>query len=258
MHGSSLPPKQRQALHLRLAAAVPDAPKRALHLAAGTEQPDADVAAELETAAEIAVRRGAPEAAAELLEHAIRLTPDDHRSLRWARTTAAAEQHYAAGEFARVRQLLEELLLKQPDGPISARARVRLALVRRDDFEFATWMLDQALAEAGDDDRLIFEIERVRSEWSTNLGDYAGTVAHAEMAVASAERIGERLPLASALAQLGAGLFYRGQGIQRELFERAIELEHGADESTPTYYLASVAYGTVLRIETTSTQPGRC
>ena len=249
VHYSSIPAAERGELHLRLAAAVSDPEERALHLASGTERPDERVAEELDSSARLAVRRGAPEAAATLLEHAARLTPADPPSARWARTTDAAAQHYAAGEFERVRQLLEELLLERPDGPTSARARVWLALVRRDDFEFAAQMLDKALADAGDDDRLIFEIELVRSEVSTNLGDYAGSVAHAEAAVASAERLAEPGPLASALAQLGAGLFYRGEGLPRDLFERAIELEHGADESSPTYYLASVVYGTLLRIE---------
>jgi DNA-binding NarL/FixJ family response regulator len=234
---------------LRLAAAVADPEERAVHLAAGTEQPDEGVAAEIERAAELAARRGAPEAAAELLEHALRLTPPDRRSVRWARTVIASERHYDAGEFERVRGLLEELLLERPDGPTSARARLRLALVRRDDFEFGAWMLNQALVDAGDDDRLIIEIERVRSEWSTNLGDYAGTVAHAQVAVASAERLGEPAPLASALAQLGASLFYRGKGLARDLFERAIELERAADESVPTYYTAGSSYGALLRIE---------
>ena len=249
VHYASVPATERHELHLRLADAVSDPEERAVHLAAGTERPDERVAAEIERAAGLAVRRGAPEAAADLLEHAIRLTPAEHRSLRWARTVTASEQHYAAGEFERARGLLEGLLLEQPDGPTSARARLGLALVRRDDFEFGAWMLDQALVDAGDDDRLIIEIERVRSEWSTNLGDYAGTVGHAQVAVASAERLGEPAPLASALAQLGASLFYRGQGIPRSLFERAIELERGADESTPTYYTAGSSYGALLRIE---------
>ena len=111
-------------------------------------------------------------------------------------------------------------------------------------------MLDQALVDARDDDRLIVAIERVRSEWSSaNLGDYSGTAGHAEAAVASAERLGEPGPLALALAQLGASLFLRGQGIRRDLFERAIELEREADESTTTYYLASSTYGAALRME---------
>jgi DNA-binding NarL/FixJ family response regulator len=44
-------------------------------------------------------------------------------------------------------------------------------------------------------------------------------------------------------------LFYRGQGLPRALFERAIDLERGADESGPTYYTAGSSYGALLRIE---------
>ena len=250
VHYASVPPAARQELHLRLAEVVPDPEERALHVALGTAAPDERAACELEHAAAIAVSRGAPEAAADLLEHAIRLTPDDLDEARWSRTTAAADQRYAVGDFEMVRELIEALLLEQPGGSIGAHARLRLALVRRDDFEFGASLLDQALIDARDDDRLIVAIERVRSEWyGANLGGYTDAVAHAKAAVASAERLGEPAPLASAMAQLGSTLFYRGEGISRDLFERAIELERGADESTPTYYMASTAYGTILRIE---------
>ena len=123
VHYASVPEVERQELHLRLAGVVPDPEERALHLALGTAAPDEHVASELERVAAIAVARGAPEAAADMLEHAIRLTPVDLHQRRWSRTTAAAEQHYAAGEFELVRDLLEELLLEQPGGLTSARAR---------------------------------------------------------------------------------------------------------------------------------------
>jgi ATP/maltotriose-dependent transcriptional regulator MalT len=44
-------------------------------------------------------------------------------------------------------------------------------------------------------------------------------------------------------------LFYHGQGIRHDLFERAMELEHIAGATTSTYYLASTSYGMQLRIE---------
>ncbi|MGO9890469.1 MAG: AAA family ATPase [Solirubrobacteraceae bacterium] len=202
VHYASVQPGDRRELHLCLAAVVPDQEERALHLALGTDTPDSGVAGEIDHAADLAARRGAPEAAAELLEHAIRLTPVDQDQARWARTVTAAERHLAAGDFVAARRLLEQLLLERPDSRTSARARLLLALVRRDDFEFAVWMLEQALADAGEDDRLITEIEMVFQEWCINLGDYAGTVRHAEAALASAERLGEPGPLASALAAL--------------------------------------------------------
>ena len=110
-------------------------------------------------------------------------------------------------------------------------------------------MLQQALLDAGDDDRLITEILLVYCDWSANVGDYAGEVERARAAIISAERLGEPGPLASALAALGAGLFVRGDGIRHDLFERAIELERSVPQSSSTYYLPSTIYGTLLRIE---------
>ena len=247
VHYASVPPEDRRELHLCLAAVVPDEEERALHLALGTDLPDSGVAGEIGRAAELAGRRGAPEAAAELLEHAIRLTPVDQQESRWARTVTAAERHLASGDFAAARRLLEQLLLEQPDGRSSARARLLLALVRRDDFEFAVWMLQQALVDAGEDDRLIVEIEMVYWDWCTNLGDYAGSARHAEAALASAERLGEPGPLALALAAVGGTRFISGQPLPRALFERAIELEHQAGEMLATFHLPSMLYGGYLR-----------
>ena len=249
VHYASVPARERRDLHLRLAGAVSTREERAMHLALGSEAPDEDVAGELEAVAALAARRGAPDAAAELLEQAIRLTPLDLHQPRWSRTTAAAEQHYAAGDSAQARKLLEQVLLEQPDGPTSARARLRLALVRTDDFELGASMLQQALLNAGDDDRLITEILLVSCDLSGNLGDYAGEVERARSAVISAEQLGEPGPLAAALAALGAGMFNRGEGIRHDLFKRAIELESVAGEASSTYYVPSTTYGTLLRIE---------
>ena len=205
VHYASIPPPERHELHLRLADASPDPEQRALHLALGTEAPDENVAGELELAAALAARRGAPEAAADLLEHAIRLTPVDQREARWSRTTAAADQHYAAGDSEQVRKLLERLLLERPGGQTSARARLRLAMVRTDDFEFAASMLQQALVDAGDDDRLITEIELVHGDWSANLGDYADMVGHARRGGRQ-----RRAPRRAGTARVGAGRARRG------------------------------------------------
>jgi DNA-binding NarL/FixJ family response regulator/tetratricopeptide (TPR) repeat protein len=246
VHYASVPAQERHELHLRLAGAVADPEERALHLALGTREPDEDVAGELERAASLAARRGAPEAAAELLEHAIRLTPVDHDQARWTRTVTAAERHLVGGDFAAARALGEQLLLEQPDGRSSARARLVLAIVRKDDFEFAVSMLQQALIDAGEDDRLTTEIELVLSDWCSNLCDFAGVVSHAEAAVASAERLGEPGSLATALGMLGGALFNAGQPLPHDLFKRAIELEHQAGETVATLYLPSTIYGGAL------------
>ncbi len=66
---------RRREVHRRLASQVEEAEERARHLALGSSRPDAAIARELDAAAELAHARGAPEAAAELAELALELTP---------------------------------------------------------------------------------------------------------------------------------------------------------------------------------------
>ena len=65
---------ERRDVHRLLAPLVTDREEHALHLARGTLEPDEGVASTLEATAEEAAKRGHPEVAAELAEHAVRLT----------------------------------------------------------------------------------------------------------------------------------------------------------------------------------------
>ena len=75
---------RRHRLHASIAAVVKDLQERGRHLALAAGSPDAVVADEVEAAAGLARDRGAHDAAAELLDHAIRLTPpgDDEPRIR--------------------------------------------------------------------------------------------------------------------------------------------------------------------------------
>ena len=68
-------PGERQALHLALAGVAGDETLRARHLALSAPAQDAEVAGIVAAAATAAARRGAAHDAAELAEHALRLTP---------------------------------------------------------------------------------------------------------------------------------------------------------------------------------------
>src|SRR5919201_2416333 len=72
-----LRPRARRALHRRRGQVVQGPEQRARHVELGAEGPDPALAATLDAAAAQAQARGAPEAAAELAEHAITLTPPD-------------------------------------------------------------------------------------------------------------------------------------------------------------------------------------
>ena len=66
---------ERRTLHLALADMARDETLRARHLALSAPAQDADVAETVAAAAAAAARRGAAHDAAELAEHALRLTP---------------------------------------------------------------------------------------------------------------------------------------------------------------------------------------
>ena len=94
---------QRHQTHRLLAELVDEPEEQALHLALGTQDPDERAAGRLEDAAQRASARGAPDAAAQLAEHASRLTP-----VRWSpadcrRRLAASDYHARAGNGPRPR-----------------------------------------------------------------------------------------------------------------------------------------------------------
>ena len=81
-HGvyTSAPPRRRREMHRRLAELVTEPELRARHLALSATTDEPQTVAALDTAAEIARSRGAPAAAAELLELAIGLGANDPTS----------------------------------------------------------------------------------------------------------------------------------------------------------------------------------
>jgi hypothetical protein len=121
-HYAMAPPARRRAIHRMLSESVRDEELRVRHLALAAEAPDRVSALLIEQAADTAVRRGAPEAAADLLEQAARLTPEASIEAKRSRVIAAAEHHMVAGDFSRARGLLESVLPGMPAGPQRARA----------------------------------------------------------------------------------------------------------------------------------------
>jgi AAA ATPase domain len=113
---AQLSPARKRELHAGLAAVLDDPEERGRHLALAVEHPDAGVASALDEAASRAQARGAPDAAAVLLEQARRLTPADAGDDARRRGIAAAERHFDVGDTERARALLEELAAESPPG----------------------------------------------------------------------------------------------------------------------------------------------
>jgi DNA-binding CsgD family transcriptional regulator len=231
--------QQRHQTHRLLAELLTEPEEQALHLALGTQDPDERAAGRLEDAARRAAARGAPDAAAELAEHASRLTP-----VRWSqadcrRRLAASDYHTQAGNGPRARALLEALIAHLPPGTTRARALAALAELVTDDSRDG--LFTQAVAEASEDLALRAQIERRHGRSKGIAGDYALWEQHAQAAVALAEAAHDSAQLLQALADLATVRLFRGHGMQHVLMARALALESQAGEvaieNRPTHEL---------------------
>src|SRR5262249_52277748 len=143
---TAAPPADRRGMHRRLAGVATDPEERARHLALAAIHLDAETTAALDDGAARARARGAPAAAAELLELTIKLGADTPE-----RRIRLAQHHFDAGDLARARRLLEEAVAGLPAGATRAEALHLLAVVRLhdDSYRESAGYLQQALGEAG-------------------------------------------------------------------------------------------------------------
>jgi DNA-binding CsgD family transcriptional regulator len=142
---------ERRACHLALAGVAGDQTLRARHLALSAPAQDPDVAGTVATAATAAARRGAAHDAAELAEHALRLTPPSAAEYP-ERLLALAQCLMKLGELSRVTELLGPRIGELPAGQL--RARAHLLLGEEADISEHEAHLEQALANCGDDPAL--------------------------------------------------------------------------------------------------------
>jgi DNA-binding CsgD family transcriptional regulator len=113
---SSMSPDERRALHTRIAERVEALEERALHRALAAASADGETAELLDLATESAMRRGAADAAVELKELALRLTPPDDEAAALRRERELADRRYFAGDATGARRQLEEMLLRPMPG----------------------------------------------------------------------------------------------------------------------------------------------
>ena len=217
------PPAEWRAVHAGLAEQAVDPEQRALHLAVAAEGPDETVAAALANAAIRAEARGATTAAAELAEQSAALTPPADVTRRLERLLSAAAALTTVGDGQRARRVLDEVLERAPAGPARADALHKLASQVTDDS--ARSLIDAALVEAGEDDALGADIEHSASVVAMMSGDIPAAVRHVESAARRAERAGRPKLLANALSTLALIRHNAGEGVQRELLERADVLD---------------------------------
>ncbi len=140
-------PALKRQMHRRLGGVVDNPESRARHLAMASVTASPEMLQSLDDAATLARMRGAPAAAAELLDIGIGLGGDTpERQIRSAR------HHFDAGDLPRARTLLDRALKRLPAGTVRAQAAVLLAAVRiyAEGYPGAVPLLEQARAEAGE------------------------------------------------------------------------------------------------------------
>ena len=177
--------KEKQAVHARIAAIVDDPVQRARHVALSSDAPDRETAGVVDDAARVAVDRGAVALAAELAEHALRLTPAEDEDDLDRRALAAARAHSSAGEWTRARTIATDLLTNRDAGAL--RAEALLLLAEFEGLERATALLEEALGAATRQPALQATIH-CRLAWVTRFNKgFAAALEHARAALELAD-----------------------------------------------------------------------
>jgi DNA-binding CsgD family transcriptional regulator len=225
-------PQARRSVHRRLAALVVDPEERARHLALAAGGPDLHVARALEEAGRHARGRGAPDAAAELLELARKLTPPGDGAGFLRRSVEAAEYHFDAGDATRATVLLEEAIATARPGRDRARILFRLASISWLDIGRVQGLSEQALQEAGDH----AEIRAAILEHLAWVGIYRGDLAfaseHARASRQWARRIADPAIRGDSLSTFAMVEFLLGRSAQ-DLMTEAEQLEDLAMREGP-------------------------
>ena len=230
-------PSNRRAMHRALADLEIQPELKARHLALAATTVDDATLATLDAAADTARTRGAPAAAAELLELAIGLGGDK----AWRRLRAAGD-HFQAGDTTRARVLLEEVVEELRPGMLRAIALNLLGAIYIFDNRYAEalQLLTTAVDEAADAPALVVQALMSLS-WTQGLGSFDSGVSEEELveavqnnarrAVEVAEDPGVAPSVRSqALAMWAHTRFMHGEGIDQVTIDRALDLEDDTDD----------------------------
>jgi DNA-binding CsgD family transcriptional regulator len=225
---------ERRSIHRRIAEVVDDPLDRARHLGLAAAGADAEVAAVLDEAARIASGRGAAALAAELAEHALRLTPPAAQDERRRRALAAAQLHHAAGEWTRARTLTTDLLAETGIGSVRPEALMLLSELENQDRSIV--LLDEALWEARSRPAMQSAI-LCRLAWARRFKEEG--MRHAREAFELADEVGDDVLRAQARAVQAVLVWFAGENdTPEELsarardFANAVGGEHMVREAT--------------------------
>jgi ATP/maltotriose-dependent transcriptional regulator MalT len=241
----------RRSAHRALAEVVSDREERARHLALAADGPDSSVALALVDASKLAAGRGASATAAELAELAAALTPADDAPAGRGRRLEAARLRQLSGEGERAREILEQLLAEVPHGVERADVLFLLggyAMEVTPTLPQMTELWQTALREAdGDDGRCARILGRLATNRALD-GDVRAGLVHARAALEKAEQVGDRVLLASVIANVTI-LEHMALDVTPGLLERGVAIEEGLEQSLPFPNSPTMWLGRLLTFE---------
>jgi len=244
------PPASRRAMHRALAAIEVEPELKARHLALATASSDDTTLKALDAAADAARGRGAPAAAAELLDLAIGLGGDKP----WRRIRAAGD-HFQAGSTDHAESLLTPIVDQLRPGMLRGIALNLLAAIRIYDNNFitATDLLTRAVEDAQDVAPILVQT-LMNLSFTQGVGAFAeGTPAqgmfdeslrNAREAATVAENSGIPGLASQALTHWTHTQFMYGHGVDDASLSRALELEQ-FDGDVPIPFSASAVQALV-------------
>lgn len=235
-------PTRRRGMHLRLAGIVDQPELKARHLALATTRGDQETLDALDVAAQMALRRGAPVAAAELVDLARTLGGDTPR-----RRLQSANLHYRAGDIERARELLDHTVAEAPTGLLRAEALCLMATIflAEDRSAEGAEYLERALPDAQDDPAQTTQILVHLSFAQATTGRLDEAMRTIDEAVARGEELENPHLLSQALGFRTMMRFLLGNGVDEAGLQRALQLED-LSEDTPLGTVGAHGQNSVL------------
>lgn len=228
-------PARRRAAHRALAGVVEQPELRARHLAMSAASADPEVLQALDEAADAARARGAPAAAAELLDLAIGLGGDTP-----LRRIRAADHRFQAGDADQAAACLLPAL-EQPPGPLRTVAMTLRARMQIHDNKLveAADLLKSVLDDAQQVSGLRIRVLLLLSHAQRAAGQFDEALSVARQAISAAEAHRRPALISQTLAVWVHTNFESGNGVDEASLARALELED-CDTDVPILFRASL------------------
>ena len=228
----------------------------ARHLALAADGPDTGVASDLASAAEQAAVRGAPAAAAELSEFAAELMPTTDVEASRRHRSLAAELHIRRWQPGAGGGALRAASRRGSTRYRASRHAFRARHTGSADPSTFARLLDEALAEAADDDARSARILGYRALISFTSAGPGGSLPDARAALERAERVDDPTLLAVAIARVGQVETYTTE-ITPGLLERGVAIEEQLDRTLDFFSSPSgmLALRRMLRDELDEARP---